>query len=177
MLSTNAFRPLGFSAFAVACAFALSGARATAADPTSTADKTFVAMVSQGGLFETLAGQLASTQGSTQDVRDQGTTEAHDHGLVNAKLQEIADADDLTISATPNPMFQKLLDALKARSGRAFDDLYLTDMAKIHAADGAAFAKEAASGSDPKLAAFAAETHAIVLRHIGEINAVGPTSP
>ena len=50
-------------------------------------------------------------------------------------------------------------------------------MGKIHDADGAAFAKEASGGADPKLKAFAAETHVIVLRHIGEIKAVGPTSP
>ncbi len=133
-------------------------------------------MVSQGGLFETLAGQLASTQGSTQDIRDQGNTEAHDHGLVGAKLQMIVDADGLTISSTPNAMFQKMLDNLAAQTGTAFDNLYLTDMGKIHDADGAAFAKEAARGMDPKLKAFAAETHVIVLRHIGEIKAVGPTN-
>jgi putative membrane protein len=177
MQCNNARRPFGISAIAIACAVALNATSVAAADPTSPADKTFVAMVSQGGLFETLAGELASTQGSAQDIRDQGSTEAHDHGLVNARLKEIAEADDLTISDSPNPMFQKMLDALAAQSGRAFDNLYLTDMGKIHDADGAAFAKEASGGSDPKLKAFAAETHVIVLRHIGEIKAVGPTSP
>ena len=46
-------------------------------------------------------------------------------------------------------------------------------MEEIHAKDGAAFAKEAASGSNPKLKAFAAETHRIVVRHIGELKALG----
>ena len=159
------------------CAVVVAHSSARAADPTSVADKKFVAMVSQGGLFETLAGELATTQGSTQDIKDQGATEAHDHALVGAKLKTIVDADGLTISATPNAMFSKMLDALKAQSGKAFDNLYLTDMGKIHDADGAAFAKEATDGLDPKLKAFAAETHVIVLRHLGELNAVGPASP
>ena len=165
------------SALLATCAVALAFSAARAADPTSPADKKFVAMVSQGGLFETLAGQLASTQGSTQDIKDQGATEAHDHGLVGAKLKSIVDADGLTISSTLNSMFSKMLSDLKAQTGTSFDTLYLTDMGKIHDADGAAFAKESTDGLDPKLKAFAAETHVIVLRHLGEINAVGPASP
>ena len=50
-------------------------------------------------------------------------------------------------------------------------------MKDIHAKDGAAFAKESTSGTDPQLRAFAAETHRIVERHIGELKAVGPTGP
>jgi hypothetical protein len=42
---------------------------------------------------------------------------------------------------------------------------------KIHAADGAAFAKEATSGANPDLKAFAAETYRIVQRHLGELGA------
>ncbi len=47
-------------------------------------------------------------------------------------------------------------------------------METIHAKDGAAFAQEAKSSTNPKLRAFAAETHRIVERHIGELHAVGP---
>ena len=162
---------------AAIAAFAVSTSLASAQDATSAADKAFVAMVSQGGLFETKAGTVASTQGSAQDIKDQGFTEAHDHALVNAKLGTIATAAGLTTSSTLNPMFTKMLNELSAKTGKAFDNAYLTDMATIHAKDGAAFAKEASGGMDPKLRAFAAETHVIVLRHIGEIKAVGPTSP
>ena len=45
-------------------------------------------------------------------------------------------------------------------------------MLTIHDKDGAAFAKEAVDGDDPKLKAFAAETHRIVERHIGELKAL-----
>jgi putative membrane protein len=72
--------------------------------------------------------------------------------------------------------FQNELDVLKALSGPAFDAAYLRDMEDIHAKDGAAFANEAIAGSNPKLKAFATETHRIVLRHIGELKAIGPTS-
>jgi putative membrane protein len=146
---------------------------ARAADPVSAADRAFIAMVSQGGMFEVQAGKLAEDQGSTQDLRDQGNTEAHDHGLVGDKLKSIASAAGVTFPDTLNASFQAEYDGLKAKSGAAFDAAYLSDMEAIHAKDGAAFAKEARGGSDPDLKAFAVETHRIVLRHIGELKAVG----
>jgi hypothetical protein len=51
------------------------------------------------------------------------------------------------------------------------DDYCMEDMKKIHAADGAAFAKEAASGTNPDLKEFAKETYRIVQRHLGELGA------
>ena len=144
---------------------------AEAADTASAVDKAFVGMVSQGGMFEVKAGQLAADQGSAQDIKDQGATEAHDHQLVGDKLKSIASADQIDIADTLNAKFQKQLDDLKALSGPAFDAAYLRQMLAVHDADGAAFAKEAKSGTDPKLRAFATETHRIVVRHIGELRA------
>ena len=152
---------------------ALPGA-SQAADTVSAADKSFVAMVSQGGMFEVKAGQVAADQGSTQDLKDQGSTEAHDHQLVGDKLKSIATAAGIQIADSLNSQFQKELDDLKALSGSAFDAAYLRDMDDIHKKDGAAFAKEAKSGTNPDLRAFAAETHRIVLRHLGELHAIGP---
>jgi predicted outer membrane protein len=59
-----------FQTFGVA-AFALSFATQAAAATVSGADKKFVAMVSQGGMFEVMAGKLAAQQGAAQDIRDQ----------------------------------------------------------------------------------------------------------
>ncbi len=145
----------------------------SAAAPVSAADRAFIAMVSQGGMFEVQAGTAGATQGSSQDIRDQGTTEAHDHLLVGAKLKSIAAAAGVTFPGTLNKTFERKLEDLIALSGPAFDAAYLQDMEDIHAKDGAAFAKEAEAGTNPALRAFAAETHRIVVRHIGELTAIG----
>ena len=166
-----------FSAFLpAALVIGVLAPTAHAADETSTADRAFVAMVSQGGLFEVKAGQLAAERGHTQDIKDQGSTEAHDHQLVGDKLKSIASAAGIPFADTLNAQFQKELDDLKALSGNDFDAAYLRDMDDIHKKDGAAFATESNSGSNPALRAFAAETHRIVLRHLGELHAVGPDS-
>lgn len=155
----------------LACAAAGATHAHAAAPAVSAQDRTFVATVSQGGMFEVQAGEAAAQQGNTQDIKDQGATEAHDHRLVGDKLSSIASKLDLSFPSDLNATFSKELADLKAASGPAFDRLYLKDMIVLHDKDGAAFAKEARSGSDPDLRAFAAETHRIVVRHLGELNA------
>ena len=158
----------------LAAVAAIAGGSVTtqAAEPLSDADRAFVTKVSQGGMFEVKLGQLAAKRGNLQDVKDQGVTEAHDHTLVGNKLKAIAQSVGLSFPTALNAEFQKKLDAVEALSGQAFDEAYVREMKAIHAADGAAFATEAESGTNPKLRQFAAETHRIVLMHIGELNAV-----
>jgi putative membrane protein len=144
---------------------------ANAADNLSDADKAFIAKVSQGGMYEVELGTLAETKGATQDIRDSGNTEAHDHGLVGAKLKSIIEANGLEFPKALNDEFQTRLEKLKALPSDKFDAAYVKDMKLIHDADGAAFAKEATGGTNPDLKAFAAETHRIVVRHLGELGA------
>jgi putative membrane protein len=152
-------------------AFMISTGAAWAATAVSDADKSFVAMVSQGGMYEVALGKVAESQGSTQDIKDQGNTESHDHELVGAKLKSIAEANGLEFPGKLNAEFQGRLDKISALSGEKFDTAYVADMKKIHDADGAAFAKEAKGGSNPDLKGFASETHRIVERHLGELGA------
>lgn len=147
----------------------LGASVASAATPT-TADRAFVAKVSQGGMFEVAAGKLAQTKGSTQDVRDFAAAEVHDHTLVGDKLKAISSSEGLTIATAPNAEFAGKLSHLASLSGTAFDAEYLRDMAALHDADGAAFAKEAGDGGSPAYRAFGKETHRIVQRHIGAIH-------
>ena len=146
-------------------------ATAHAADGFSDVDKAFVAKVSQGGMYEVALGTYAETAGQTQDIRDSGNTESHDHQLVGAKLKSIVEANGMTFPSDLNAEFQARLEKLKGLPPGEFDAAYLADMKKIHDADGAAFAKESKHGSNADLKAFAAETYKIVQRHLGEINA------
>ena len=142
-----------------------------AAEKVSDADKTFVAKVSQGGMYEVELGKVAETTGAAQDIKDQGNTEAHDHVLVGDKLKSIAKANGLEFPDKLNAEFQGRLDKMKSLSGEKFDAAYIKDMEAIHHADGAAFGKEAKDGTNPDLKAFAAETYNIVQRHLGELGA------
>jgi putative membrane protein len=142
-----------------------------AADTFSEADKAFVAKVSQGGMYEVELGKLAATKALDQDIKDQGNTEAHDHMLVGDKLKSIVESNGMEFPTQLNAEFQARLNAISSLPANKFESAYIEDMKKIHAADGAAFAKEATSGTNPDLKAFAAETYRIVQRHLGELGA------
>ncbi|WP_267382798.1 MULTISPECIES: DUF4142 domain-containing protein [unclassified Sphingomonas] len=153
--------------FASALAFGAATAMAATATPD---DRAFVAKVSQGGMFEVAAGKLAETRGSTQDVRDFGATEVHDHMLVGNKLKTISTSEGVPVASSLNAEFAGKLSHLASLSGTAFDTAYLTEMATLHDGDGAAFAKEAQDGGSAAYRAFGDESHRIVQRHIGAIN-------
>ena len=138
----------------------------------SAADRSFIAKVSQGGMFEVEAGKVASQKAARQDITDIGFTEVHDHELVGAKLRSIAGASGVQLGTALNAAFQKRLDRLNSLSGKDFDNAFIQEMDAIHAADGAAFAAEAKSGHNPALRAFAAETVLIVDRHLGALHAL-----
>ena len=142
-----------------------------AATPT---DKAFVAKVSQGGMFEVQAGRLADQKGSTQDIRDFGAMEVHDHTGVGDKLKVASSHSGISFSSQLNPEFTGKLGHLQSLSGPAFDAAYMDEMSTLYAADGAAFAEEAKEGGSAEFRAFGAETHRIVQRHIGAIHATTP---
>ncbi len=153
-------------------AFLLFGiGSAMAAPVTSDQDKSFVAKVSQGGMYEVELGKVAETQGQGQDIKDQGNTEAHDHDLVGQALKAAANDAGIAFPTELNGEFKARLATISATSGQMFDKAYVEDMKKIHAADGAAFLQESKQGSNPALKAFAATTYNIVQRHLGELNA------
>ena len=156
---------------AVAFAAVLAQSTLAYAAASSAQDKTFVDTVGPGGMYEVMLGKLAETKGSSQDIRDQGNTEAHDHALVGDKLAAAAKDAGIPVPDKLTPEFQAQYDKISTLSGAAFDAKYLSDMKKVHAGDGAAFLKESKEGSNAMLKSFAAETYRIVQRHIGELDA------
>ena len=170
-LGINPMTSLPLAFFTGVAILTLGVTAASAADPFSDADKAFVAKVSQGGMYEVELGKLAETKATTQDLKDQATTEEHDHQLVGGKLKAIMEANGMTFPTALNAEFQARLEKMSALSADKFDAAYVEDMKKIHDADGAAFAKEARGGTNTDLKAFAAETYRIVQRHLGELAA------
>lgn len=137
-------------------------------------DRTFVDKVGPGGMFEVEAGKLAESKASAADVRDFAVMEVHDHTAVGERLRAISIKEGVPLPPSLTPEFQTKLDRLKALSGPAFDTQYMRDMGELHPKDGTAFAKEGASGGSADYRAFGRETHLIVARHIGAIQAANP---
>ncbi len=139
---------------------------AFAASTASEADKVFVGKVSQGGLYEVEAGQVAAARGGTPVVRDFGAMEAHDHAGVNARLKEIAEETGVPIQPGLNAEFSARLAKLKTVPAAQFDAYYIEDMKQIHTKDEGLFVQETGDGSEA-YKPFAHQTAVLVKAHLG----------
>ena len=140
-----------------------------AGEPASQADREFVAKVSQGGLYEVEAGQVAATHGAVPVVKNFGVLESHDHEGVNNSLKQIAAATGVTIKPGLNAEFRQRLTKLKGVPAAQFDAYYVEDMKQIHNKDEGLFVQEASEGSTA-YKEFAQKTAVLVKAHLGWLN-------
>jgi len=118
----------------------------------SKADQDFAQKAAAGGLAEVALGQLAQQNGNSPDVKNFGQKMATDHARANQELQQIAQQENLKLPAQPASKDVSRFSNLK---GAAFDSAYTKDMVRDHQQDVADFQKEAQSGQDLALKAFA----------------------
>jgi putative membrane protein len=163
-------KTFGLGCLLAVSALCFSTARAADASTVSAGDKSFVMKAAQGGMLEVQTGQMAQTQGSAQDVKDFGSKMVEDHGKANDELKALASSKGIDLPAQLDAKHQKLVDDLKSKSGADFDTAYLALMNKAHGMDDKLFMKEASSGSDPDLKAFADKTDKVVKMHIQMLN-------
>jgi putative membrane protein len=157
----------------VAClvVFNSTSSPANAADKStvSAADKAFVLKAAQGGMTEVQLGQLAADKGTSQDVKDFGSKMVADHGKANDELKSIASSKGIMIPDKLDAKHQAVIDKMSKMSGAEFDKGYVTGMVKGHKETDALFTKEAKSGQDADIKAFAAKTDETVKMHLSMI--------
>jgi putative membrane protein len=158
---------IGIFSCLAAVSFIFSPLRA--ADSVSAGDKTFVMKAAQGGMTEVQLGQLATAKGTSQDVKDFGSKMVADHGKANGELKSIASSKGITLPDNLDSKHQAMVDKMNGLSAAAFDKAYVDAMVAAHKKDDALFTKEASSGQDADIKAFAAKTDEMVKMHLSMI--------
>jgi putative membrane protein len=125
-----------------------------AASKLSAADKTFMMNAAKGGMMEVEWGKLAAQNGQNADVKKFGNRMVTDHSKANSELMALAKEEGVSLPAAKSPGKWKS------------DKDYMDSMVKDHQADLAEFQKEAQSGTDPDLKAFAAKGAKMVSAHL-----------
>jgi len=138
----------------------------------SSADKTFVMKAAQGDMTEVQLGQLASDKGTSADVKSFGAQMVADHGKANAELKSIASSKGIELSDKLDAKHQAMVDKMSALSGPAFDKAYVDAMVADHKKDDGLFSKEASSGQDADIKAFAAKTDETIKMHLKMIEEI-----
>src|SRR5713101_5859747 len=152
----NAYPPLRTGANADAPKASPSPAKgaAKAAGKMSAADKTFMMNAAKGGMMEVKWGKLAAQNGQSADVKKFGNRMVTDHSKANSELMALAKEEGVSLPGAKSPG--------KWKSDKDYMDM----MVKDHQADLAEFQKQAQSGTDPDLKAFAGKYSKVVQQHL-----------
>jgi putative membrane protein len=144
----------------------VAGALGAGSASAQSADQPFAREAAIGGMAEVELGTLAKQKASNADVKQFADRMATDHGKANEELKQWAQQKKVTLPAEIDAKHKATRDRLAKLSGDAFDKAYMRDMVMDHQHDVAAFKREAASGKDPDLKAWAAKTLPTLQDHL-----------
>ena len=150
----NQYPPLKSGANTAAPTAKPAGTTAKSGSKLSVADKTFMMNAAKGGMMEVEMGKMAASNGQNADVKKFGNRMVTDHSKANNELMALAKEEGVSLPAAKSPGKWKS------------DKDYMDTMVKDHEKDLAEFQKEAQSGTDPDLKAFAAKGAKMVSTHL-----------
>jgi len=150
----NAYPPLRTGANGPAPTAKPTAGAAKAGSKLSAADKTFMMNAAKGGMMEVEMGKQAAQSAQNADVKKFGNRMVTDHSKANGELMALAKEEGVA------------LPGAKSAGKWKSDKDYMDNMVKDHQGDLAEFQKEAQSGTDPDLKAFAAKGAKMVAQHL-----------
>ena len=129
-------------------------------------DKNFAMKAAQAGIAEVSTGKIAAANASNADVKKFGEHMQQDHGKANDELMQIAQSRGIALPKEPDKKHQQAAKKLEGMKGAQFDKAYMSENVKDHKQAVALFSKQASSGKDPELKAFAEKTLPTLKQHL-----------
>lgn len=139
--------------------------------PLSKDDSTFVVKAAMGGMMEVEAGNMAQSNAMSDRVKNYGMMMVNDHSKANSELMSLV-AGRVTIPTELPADMKKHGEAMMKMKGKDFDKHYMSMMLTDHKKDIALFEKQASSGGDADLKAFAAKTLPTLKMHMDSVQAI-----
>ena len=139
---------------------------ATAPADLSAADKKFIEKVASANSAEIQVAQLAQQKASDPHVKDVAQTMLTDHTEAGQKLTALAQQKGVTVPADMAPADQKQVDKFSSLEGKKFDRAYVKSEIKDHKEMLVILKKEAASGKDSDVKAFAEQLEPTIQKHL-----------
>ena len=138
----------------------------SAASAADTASQNFIKEAIEGNLAEVQMGELAQKKGQSDGVRSFGKMLVDDHSAANEKAKSVASQIGAAAPTEPNKKQKAMYDKMSKMSDNAFDREFAKDMVADHKKDIAEFEKQASSGQDTDIKAFAAKTLPTLREHL-----------
>jgi putative membrane protein len=129
-------------------------------------DQMFVRKAAQGGLAEVREAHVALNNSRNPGVIRFANRMITDHTANNAQLARIAHQEGRPLPPTIGARNEQIVATLQTLHGRAFDRQYVQGQVAGHEQMLSLLQNEVASGSDPRLVAFARATIPVVREHL-----------
>jgi putative membrane protein len=128
----------------------------------------FVNEVAISDMFEIQSSQLALSKQPDKDTKPFAQKMVTDHQKTSKELKSLVDGGKVkaTLPSALDAEHRKMLDDLKARNGKDFDQSYDQIQVKAHQDAVALFKAYATGGDDPELKRWAAKTLPNLERHL-----------
>jgi putative membrane protein len=156
---------------ATACSL-LATATAFAQTPNSSqpapSAQQFVEKVAVSDMFEIQAGQLALAKSPDSDTKPFAEKMVADHQKTSSELKSLVDSGKVKakLPTALDSTHQKMLDDLKAKNGKDFDQAYDQSQVKAHKDAVMLFDAYSKGGDDPELREWAAKTLPHLREHL-----------
>jgi len=135
-------------------------------------DQMFVVKAAQGGMAEVAMGNIAKQNGGSDAVKQFGDKMVTDHSKSNDELKQLAQQKGINLPSGPSAKEKRTSKMMRSKQGADFDKAYIQDMVKDHETDVAEFRKEAQSGKDPEVKAWAHKTLPTLEQHLADAKQV-----
>ena len=141
--------------------------------PLEKMDRDFVMKAASGGMMEVELGNIAQQNAASQRVKDFGSMMVRDHSAANQELTTFAGRRNLTMNTDSLMNLHKShIDALKNKTGAAFDKAYMSMMVSDHKKDVSEFDKASKMCKDQECIAFASKTLPTLQMHLDSAQAI-----
>ena len=129
-------------------------------------DMQFMKDAAQSGMAEVKMGELASSNGESQPVKDLAQKLVTDHGKANAELKQLATKKSVMLPDAVSEEQKKMLEHLTSLKGREFDTAFKQHAVENHQKSVDKFKTAAEKAKDADLKAFAAKTLPTLQQHL-----------
>lgn len=142
---------------------AIFAAAVSAADTTS---QRFAQQAAADGIAEVELADLALERATSNEVKILANHIKQDHQQANDKLKSLAAQKGVTIAEQTDDKHKREKDRLAKFDGGEFDRAYVKTLINAHEQDIKAFEKQARSGKDAELKAFASDALPKLREHL-----------
>ncbi|MDJ1484813.1 DUF4142 domain-containing protein [Cytophagaceae bacterium YF14B1] len=138
-------------------------------------DAEFMVEAASGGMLEVQLANMALQKGSSPKVKEFAQMMIKDHGKANKELKALAASKNISLPTALIDKHQQVINDLKDKSGKDFDDAYISKMKKDHKEDVEEFEEASQEATDPEIKAFATKTLPVLKNHLQHVEQMGVT--